>query len=419
MPMPRGLRRWIRFALHGLLLLAAFGAGYVGGARARGAPPPGDRWRLLEEVWQILEAHAYRPLPEPRLRLYGAIRGLLETLGDPYAMFVEPAAHREEVARLQGVDGGLPLHLQRSPEGWRVYPFPDSTAARAGIRPGDLLLGIEDRSISIDDSLEALQAQLRGPIGSPVRLRLRHPEAEAPYSLTLIREEVHIPSAWGHLLETEPPIGYLRIASFTTRTPEEVAGVLESLRRGSARGIVLDLRDNGGGLLESAVEVAGMFVGRVPIAVEHRRDRQTVVHRPRQPGPRFTGPLAVLVNGGTGSAAEILAAALAERGRGFLIGAPTFGKGSVQELFPLSDGSSIHLTVAEWRTAEGRTLEGQGLVPHIPLAPEQLEGEEAIRQAIAALRERIKADSPPGPPEDGRGNGRSPAPSHAVTADGG
>ncbi|MCS6962714.1 S41 family peptidase [Thermoflexus sp.] len=384
------VRRGWKWALYGLMWMAAFGAGYLWGQRSIERPAPADRWRLLEEAWALIETRFYGPLPEPRARVYGAVRGLVASLGDPHSTFVEPAAHREEIARLRGVEGGLPLHLQASAEGWRVYPFPDSAAAQAGIGAGDLLLQVGDRSISVDDSLEAVEAELRGPIGSPVQLTLRRPGAEATYQVTLIREEIPRPSAWGYVPETRPTLGYLRIAAFTARTPEEVRSVLEAFRREDVEGLVLDLRDNGGGLLEAAVEVAGMFVGRAPVAVEHRRGGHAVAHRPQGPGPLFDRPVAVLINRGTGSAAEILAAALAEQGRGFLIGETTFGKGSVQEIFTLSDGASIHLTVAEWRTGEGRPIEGNGLAPEIPLPPESLSGEEAVHQAIAALQARIE-----------------------------
>jgi carboxyl-terminal processing protease len=326
---------------------------------------PSSSFDLFWEAYRILRDEFYGELPPARQLAYGALRGALSTLGDPYSVFVEPQPHEMEKADLRGSFGGIGANLSRDAQGRVVlHPLPDSPAAQAGVQDGDILLAVDGLPLTPTLSLEAITLWLRGPVGEPITLTLLRGDGP-PVSITVIRAEIELPSVTWHQLQTAPQVGYIGISRFSERTDQELRRALLDLRSQGVQRLILDLRDNSGGLLQAAVDVAGEFLPNEVILIEERRNHLTEVRRSGSGGLATDLPLVVLVNRGTASAAEIVAGALQDHSRARLIGETTFGKGSVQLIFELSDGSSLHITAARWLTPGGHQLDGVGLTPDI------------------------------------------------------
>lgn len=332
---------------------------------------PSSSFDLFWEAYRILRGEFYGNWPPARQMAYGALRGALSTLGDPYSVFVEPQPHEMEKADLRGSFGGIGANLSRDAQGRVVlHPLPDSPAAQAGVQDGDILLAIDGVPLTPTLSLEAITLRLRGPVGEPVTLILQKPAdppsaPHPPSSIVIIRAEIELPSVTWRQLETAPEVGYIAISRFSERTDQELRRALQDLRDHGIQRLILDLRDNSGGLLQAAVDVAGEFLLNEVILIEERRNHVTQVWRSGAGGLATDLPLVVLVNRGTASAAEIVAGALQDHGRARLLGETTFGKGSVQLIFELSDGSSLHITAARWLTPRRHQLDGVGLTPDI------------------------------------------------------
>lgn len=387
LPLPQQ-RLWIALASALLLstLLIAFGGGLWVGAllrRVQGAPVTGrGPLPLLDEAWQLVRRDFYGDLPPPTVRMRGAVRGLLDVLGDPYTVLLDPEPAREEQQRLSGRHGSIGVSLWWAEDGAvALAPHPTGPAAEAGLQSGDRLLAIDSVSLAGTQSLEAVERLLAGDVGTEVTLTLEREGRR--FTVTLTRADVVQPSVEWRVLEATPRIGYVRITLFTAETAAEVQESIESLQDIGVRALVLDLRGNGGGMLAHLDTIAGFFLepgATLYYDVRRTSERQITVRGT----PLFTGPLAVLVDGGTASAAEILAAALQEQQRAPLIGSRTFGKGSIQALYPLRDGSVMHVTQAVWLTPGHRRLDGVGLTPDESVTP--LPGVDApLEAAIAYL----------------------------------
>lgn len=339
------------------------------------------------EAWGYMGDYYYGDLPSMEKITYEAIRQLLLLLNDPYTVFVEPAPRELELAQMRGTYGGVGVDLRFDMQGQVVLsPYPGSPAERAGIREGDLLLAV-DRVLVSDMSLDEIQALLHGEVGAPVILTISRPPAP-PFDIEVIREEILIPSVTWRLLDQDPHIGYIHIANFTERTADEVATALEELQNAGISALVLDLRDNYGGLIDPAVKTTSQFLREGVVLYEIRRNGEEAVFPVQGGGMAQDIPLAVLVNKGTASAAEIVAAALQDHGRAPLIGDSTYGKGSVQMIFELSNGASLHVTSAIWLTPNRNRIDQQGLTPDIVVAPETgTQQDVALERAIAFLRQ--------------------------------
>jgi carboxyl-terminal processing protease len=329
----------------------------------------GDRYPLLAEVRGLLRDHYIDALPDDQTLEYGAVRGLVSAVGDPYTVFVEPQHHELETQSLQGEYGGVGMTLNAAPDGTiTLSPYRDSPAAAGGVLEGDVLLEVDATPIA-GMSPDQVTALVRGPIGSTVTLRVRHPSGEE-VRLSLVRERFEIPSVTWKLVDGQRNIGLIKVDRFSGKTAEEVRGAVAELSAQGAQEYVLDLRNNGGGILEAAVEVAGQFLSGGVVMYESQRNApERVYSAPLGSGPALTAPLVVLVNHNTASASEILAGALLDRGRAPLVGQPTYGKGSVQLVYDLSDGSSLHVTAYRWYTPSRRSLENGGLPPTYPVEP--------------------------------------------------
>lgn len=356
-----------------------------------------EQFNLFWEVWRLVRERYYGDIPAAPIPVYGAIRGALATLQDPYTIFVEPQPRALEKSDLQGRFGGIGALVTRGKEGEVILqPMPGSPAERAGIQSGDQLIKVDDTFITTTMRTEEIVLLIRGEVGTQVRLALKRASLTEPLEVSVTRELIETPSVEWRILEQDETVGYLHIRVFTERTAEETRRALRDLLDKGARTFILDLRGNGGGVLDAAVEVASEFLGSGVVLFEERRDQLEKGYPVKSGGLVIQQPLVVLVDGGTASASEIVAAALQDHKRAVLIGEKTFGKGSVQLVFDLSDASSVHITVARWLTPSRQRIDTQGLQPDIVVSVSDKERsaghDPQLERAIAYLREDIAAD---------------------------
>ncbi len=374
---------WILYSL--ILVVSAMFAGY----QLRSVwPPASEEYGLLREAYRLLENHYLSELPERITLERGMIHGMVDRLGDPYTNYVEPAAHEIQTDDLSGEYGGIGAYLSRG-EDKRIHlvPFDDGPAARAGIQEGDILIAVDHQIIDDNTSLETILAMVRGPAGTSVNLILAAREpGDDVIILDIVREVFPIPSVTCYLLPEDPKIGVIVITLFSDKTPQEVEESFLSLKSRGMETMVLDLRNNPGGLLDSGVDVARFFLSDGVILIEELPGGVKEVFRAETEGDAVDIPLAVLVNENTASAAEVVAAALQANNRAPLIGTPTFGKGSVQLVFELSDQSSLHVTASRWKTPQGIILDFHGLQPDVPVTIDDGEHDAIMLTAVDWLQ---------------------------------
>lgn len=394
--MKRYFQEGLLIVLFTVCLVLTFALGYYVRAitaEAVGAAwlPPGlkssDTHPLLAQVRQLLNEHYIAPLPDDHTLEYGAATGYAAAVGDPYTRFVEPQPHELETQSLQGEYGGVGMTISKSDNGdLTLAPFADSPAAKAGIVDGDVLIGVDSTPISATTTVDAAVALVRGPVGSQVAITVRHTSGQTQM-LHITRQVFAIPSVASKMVSTEPPIGLIAINRFSDKTPDEVRQAAQSLSAQGATRWILDLRDNGGGLLESGVNVASLFLNGGVVMYETQKNAPEKAYTaPANTGPLATAPLVVLVNHGTASAAEIVAGALLDRGRATLIGQQTYGKGSVQLVFDLPAGSSLHVTSYLWYTPTHRALDKNGLPPTVAVEPATDGSDPQLARAIEQLK---------------------------------
>lgn len=362
--------RWWRGFLIGLALGLVAGGVFLGGY-ALGARHPGpaddESFSILWTVRDLLRSRFAGEQPAMQAQVYGAARGLAESYGDPYTRFIEPAPRAMERDELRGHFGGIGAYLSRDDAGNLIVTvIRDRPAARAGVQDGDILLAVDDRVITASMKVEEVIALVRGDVGSGVTLKLRRPGQAEPYLVVVTRERIEIPSVEWRVLDAPQQIGYVRVSIFGERTASELQTGLDELAAAGITRLVLDLRGNGGGLVDAAVDVTSLFLRSGQVLREIKRGEQERFY-PVKPmrSPAFDWELVLLVDGGTASASEIVAGALRDQQRAILIGEKTYGKGSVQEVHELPDGSSLHITVARWLTPNRQQIDGSGLQPTI------------------------------------------------------
>ncbi len=321
------------------------------------------------EAWHLVEAAYYGSLPDMQHVTWGAIRGALATLGDPHTTFLEPEPRQREREDLSGRFGGIGAYVSENEEGQIILePMPDLPAAKAGVQAGDVLLQVDDTEVTDAMDVNDVVSLVRGEIGSIVRLTLEREGEPEPIVVEIRREEIPSPSVEWRMVEEAPGVGYVRIAIFSGRTQLELQEALEELLAQGMTHLVLDLRGNGGGLFDAAIDVANEFLGDGVVLYQVEKGKEEEVFQASSKTTLPDSPMVVLVDGGTASASEIVAGALQDRGRAELVGEKTYGKGSVQEVYDLSDGSSVHITHAQWFTPNRRAISGEGLVPDLEVS---------------------------------------------------
>ncbi len=339
---------------------------------------------LLRQARDILIENTILELPEDPELQYSMIRGMLDTLDDPNTFFVEPAQHEVQTDQLTGSYGGIGVRLEQDTDmNWRLYPLPDSPARQAGIQDGDHLLRVEDQEVSPEMEGVNLIASMRGPVGEALTITIAREDETLTF--TIERQSVPIPSVTQHLLPEAPQIGLVVVNRIAGTTADEIQDGIEALLSQDAAALILDLRDNGGGLVETGVEIAQLFLTDGEIIRQQFKDQKVDIFEVDEPGQFTDMPMVVLVNGNTASSAEIVAGALQVQDRAILIGAPTFAKTTIQYIFDLDDGSSIHVTSGRW-WIPGQTFP---LTPDIEISADT-PAPETIQAAIAYLSEFLK-----------------------------
>ncbi|PJF43728.1 MAG: hypothetical protein CUN55_07650 [Phototrophicales bacterium] len=393
----------VRGATVGLLLGLVFAAGFftrdimssptTSSVRAQD-DPTALQFTLLDEVHQLVVNNFYTELPPNQQLQYAAIRGYLGALGDPYSFFNEPPVARSESDALAGRYGGIGVEIKRNVLGEiELFPYPDSPAFRAGIRDGDILLAINGEPVTPEQNLDVIRQALRGEVtdsGNGVEITVRSIASNEEVSYQIPFEEIRIPSVLWRMLPDEPLIGYINIMSFTSRTPDEISEAVNELNEQGMQALILDLRNNSGGLLQESIDVADAFLEEGIIVIEQSRVSGEVIEVATEGSiipPDM--PLIILVNDRTASASEVVAGALQQNDRALLIGQRTRGKGSVQYIFGLSDGSSFRITGAIWLTPNRTPLDGVGLTPDIEMIPDINGREVELDEAIRQIREQI------------------------------
>ncbi len=309
--------------------------------------------------------------------IYGAIRGMLETL-DPHSSFLTPEMYQDMKDDTHGEFGGLGIEITKK-DGLLVVvsPIEDTPAFNAGIKAGDQILKIDDQTTKDMEIMEAVRL-LRGPKGEAVTITVWRQSYTQPKEFKIVRDIIQIFSVKSKLLQTG--YGYVRLSQFQARTGGDLKEQLAQLKQSNStelKGLVLDLRNNPGGLLDQAVAVSDLFLSEgLIVYTEGREAGSQIQFRAQREGTEPDYPVVVLINGGSASAAEIVAGALQDQGRAVLLGEQTFGKGSVQSVIPMGDQSGLRLTTARYYTPAGISIQARGITPDIVVP--QLNREEQL-----------------------------------------
>ena len=403
-PSPRPVRALI-ILLFGMALGIVADRTYLAGI-IPGAMVPASalgEFKLMAQAWNLIDAHYVdRSAIKPQRMTYAAISGMVDSLGDTgHSTFLTPREVRMANAAISGHFAGIGAEVRlKGSHVVIVTPIDGTPAQRAHLKPGDIILKVDGKSVA-GDSLSSVVERIRGPAGSKVTLLLQSPPSGDRRSVTLVRANIPVHSVSWHMLPGTR-VADIRIASFSDGTAAALDKVLGEARRAGARGVVLDLRNDPGGLLNQAIDVTSLFVRKGNVLLEKNVAGQVKPIPVRSDVPKFNLPLAVLINGGTASAAEIVAGALKDNEGAPLIGERSFGTGTVLRQFMLSNGSALLIAVREWLTPDGHTIWHKGIQPThkvtlnqkaIMLRPDAMHGLTASKlrhsgdaQLLAALK---------------------------------
>lgn len=344
------------------------------------------------EAWEMIHTqYVDQPVDDVAL-MQGAIRGMLEALGDEHTSYMDPQEFTDANAGLEGTYEGIGAYVDTSGDYLTIIsPIKNSPAEAAGLRPGDQIIAIDGEDMT-GIQPELARRKVLGPAGSLVVLTIQREGEQEPFNIEIQRATIVVASVEHEMLENN--IGYLRLNTFGDTTSRELRAALEEIMSNNPRGLIFDLRNNGGGYLQTAVDVASQFVPEGVVLIERYGDGREDVYEAHKGGLATDVPLVVLVNQGSASASEIVAGAIQDYGRGKLVGMTTFGKGSVQIWNPLSNNQgAVRVTIAKWLTPLERTIHEVGLDPdfEIDLTEEDFaeERDPQLDKALEVLEQMI------------------------------
>jgi carboxyl-terminal processing protease len=351
------------FVIGSVLIVLTLSLGGSVASKSADSSATYEQLKLFTEVLSIVQNQYVDEVP-PRDLIYSAIKGTLRGL-DPHSSFLDPENYREMQVETSGSFGGLGIEITLRDDVLTVVaPIEGTPAYRAGMQSGDRIIKI-DGLITKDMQLSDAVKRMRGRPGTKVTVSVLREGWTEPKDIEITREQIRVQSVRTHDLGNG--IGYLRVRQFQEQTAHDVEGALDKFTKAGMKAIILDLRNNPGGLLTAAVEVSEKFLddGKLVVYTEGRVRNQNMRFAAHAKKPLSTLPMVVLVNQGSASASEIVAGALQDYNRAVLVGTQTFGKGSVQTIIPLSDGSGLRLTTAKYFTPKGRSIHGKGIAPDI------------------------------------------------------
>ena len=332
------------------------------------APTPIDRNTLFIPFWEAWDTVHREYVDQPvndLVLMQGAIRGMLDSLGDPHTAFMDPSEFQQANAPLEGEYDGIGAYVDTTGEFLTIIsPMPGSPAENAGLKPGDVVIAIDGEDMTgIDPNL--VLRKILGPAGTEIEMKLQRKDSE-DFTVKITRAKILLPSVESKMLDNN--IAYINLSSFADDTGAKLRQDLKDLLTKEPKGIILDLRNDGGGYLDTAVDVVSQFLKEGTVLIEQYGDMTEHKYEVRSGGLATEIPIVVLVNGGTASAAEITAGAIQDYERGILIGEKTYGKGSVQQWSSLpNDAGAIRVTIARWLTPLGRQINKIGLNPDIEI----------------------------------------------------
>jgi carboxyl-terminal processing protease len=329
-------------------------------------PDTYDELKTFSEVLSTVQKNYVEEVKSKEL-VYGAIKGMLNTL-DSHSSFMPPEAYKEMQVDTKGEFGGLGIQIGVKDNKLTVIsPIEGTPAEQAGIKAGDVILKVDGQS-SVNLSLQEAVEKMRGPKGSKVTLTILRENTPEPLVFTLVRDIIKIHSVKSKMLDQG--VGYIRVSQFQEHTSKDLEKALKKLKEEKMQSMILDLRNNPGGLLTSAVEISEQFLepGKLIVYIKGR-DGKKEEYSSNGPADQENYPMIVLVNEGSASASEIVSGALQDWGRAVVVGVQTFGKGSVQTILPLSDGAGLRLTTAKYYTPKGRSIQNVGIEPDITVKP--------------------------------------------------
>ena len=363
------------FVIGSLLVVLTLSLGGSVASKGTDSGATYEQLRLFTEVLSIVQNQYVDEVP-PRELIYGAIKGTLRGL-DPHSSFLDPDSYREMQVETSGSFGGLGIEITLKDDVLTVVaPIEGTPAYRAGLATGDRIVridGLATKDMQLSDAVK----RMRGKPGSKVTISVVREGWPEPRDFDIVREQIRVQSVRSHDLGNG--IAYIRLRQFQEQTPADLDGVLDKFNKNGMKALVLDLRNNPGGLLTAAVEVSEKFVddGKLVVYTEGRVRNQNMRFSAHAKKGYSKLPMVVLVNQGSASASEIVAGALQDWGRAMVVGTQTFGKGSVQTIIPLSDGSGLRLTTAKYFTPKGRSIHGKGITPDIVVeVPKEPAGKE-------------------------------------------
>jgi carboxyl-terminal processing protease len=393
--MSKAMKIYLGIALSLLIILAAFSGGFVAAivmnslgnsdlqisspfsnsaepsaeATPSSDPDSKDVTSLFKPFWQSWELVHQLYVDQPvdnTILMRGAIKGMLDSLGDPHTGYIEPQLLQQENAQLAGEYEGIGAYVDTSGEFLIITsPMPDSPAEKAGLKPGDVVIKIDGEDMTGKTGEYALSKVL-GPGGTDVTLTIQRKGLDEPFDVTITRAKINVPSVTGKMLDND--IAYVQISTFGDKTGPELKKILKELLAKKPKGMIVDLRYNGGGYLTSAVDVGSQFLDEDVLMYEQYGSGEKKEYNIRPGGLATDIPLVVLVNEGTASASEIVAGAIQDYGRGKLVGVTTYGKGSVQNWIDLdNEQGAVRITIARWLTPKERQINEIGLTPDVEI----------------------------------------------------